>query len=275
MIYQLSAQRRTQGFTLIEVMISTAILGVIFSFLAVVMVSASRELNTTMPESGLAGEMDYAIGRVVDELQDASAMQVTVANDGSWISFAVPINIAASWEGTPEAGPTFSPDWGSRLGWDELLGKPRESSGGFNVIVFQKAGDVDEATIVPGGLNVNMNTEPVGQRDAADVFARGHLLFVYDPNGSYGPPAPVFDGDETSRQITGDWVTQVEGGGDTFGLDVDGAGAAGDPDGHTGDHIFRFDGTRVDVNLWGLRVVRSQRTAFFMNRRASVILTNP
>lgn len=272
----------TRAFTLIEIMVTTAILATVFVFVAMVMQSASTELEVNVPDSALQSEMQQAIQRIVNELEEASISQgiapLEVAADGSWIKFAVPVEVKASWEGDPDAGlaPTYVEKWGARRG------TLQESDGGLNWIVFVQGRDrrtgnlllVDEATVVSGGLNVNNNTEET--KDLNDVFLMGHLLFIYDSDGTYdaiaGDPAKEY-------RLTGDWVAQVAGTApNPLGGDVDGAGVDTDDDGtpdYYDDHIFRRDGNRILVNLWGLHVVRAQRVPILMNRRASVLLTNP
>ncbi len=261
----------TRAFTLIEIMVSTGILATVFVFVAMVMQSASIELEVNVPDSALQSEMQQAIQRIVNELEEASITQgiapLEVAGDGSWIKFAVPVDVD-NWVPGPMS-------FGARRG------RMQESANGLNWIVFEQGRDrrtgglleVDEATVVPGGMNVNINTEET--KDLNDVFSVGHLLFVYDSDGTYDAVA----GDPTKeRRLTGDWVVQ----GDALGGDVDGAGVDTDDDGtpdYYDDPIFRLDETgtrkRVVVNLWGLQVVRARRTPILMNRRASIILTNP
>lgn len=267
----------TRAFTLIEIMVTTAILSTVFMFLAMVMQSASSELEVSMPDAALQGEMQQAIQRIVDELEDASASSpgnLEVAPDGSWIKFRVPVDVD-----------TWVP--GNAISWGARRGRMQESDGGLNWIVFVQGRDrrsgnlllVDEGTVVSGGLNVNINTEET--KDLNDVFIVGHLLFVYDSDGTYNTVA----GDPTKeRRLTGDWVAQAAGPSGPFGGDVDGA-ATDDIDAVPDDildyedPIFRLDTTgtkpRVVVNLWGLCVVRARRVPILMNRRASVVLTNP
>lgn len=262
----------TRAFTLIEIMVTTAILATVFVFVAMVMQSASTELEVNVPDSALQSEMQQAIQRIVNELEEASISQgiapLEVAADGSWIKFAVPVDVD-NWAPGPMS-------FGARRG------RLQESANGLNWIVFVQGRDrrtgnlllVDEATVVSGGLNVNNNTEET--KDLNDVFLMGHLLFIYDSDGTYdaiaGDPAKEY-------RLTGDWVAQVAGTApNPLGGDVDGAGVDTDDDGtpdYYDDHIFRRDGNRILVNLWGLHVVRAQRVPILMNRRASVLLTNP
>ena len=115
-----------RGFTLIEVMITTAILSVIFLFLGITMMSASREHSVSSVEAGLHAGMRQAVLRIFRELEDAKASMVTIAPDGSgsWIKFRVPVNIPG-WEADPTCN-----EWGARLGMRE------SPAGGFNVIAF-------------------------------------------------------------------------------------------------------------------------------------------
>ncbi len=85
----------------------------------------------------------------------------------------------------------------------------------------------------------------------------GHLVFIYDFKGTNQRP----------QQITGDWVAQVTVGTD-FGGDVDGDGNP--------DPLFSYNAATntVDIDLWGLRVIRQQRIPLVVNENTTVVLTN-
>jgi hypothetical protein len=219
------------------------------------LVSTSKELNVSIPAVDLETQVDAAGGRLRAEIEDASAGLVTVAADGSWVSFAVPVGTEASWGAAGDC----QPRWGAKLGTSE-------TTGGLNALVFEESTDpgvspVNESDVIAGGLNINVNTEATP--DTSDSFAVGHLAFVYDPDGSF----PTLSGDEESRAVTGDWVVQVRDSGGAFGGDIDGDEAA--------DPLFALNGTSVGVDLWGLAVVRTEETPLMVNSRSVVALANP
>ena len=245
-----------RGFTLLEMMMVSAILSVVLIGVTMTLKGASDEVAVSIPETDLQTNSQRALRRIVEELTDASASQVAFAADGSWISFRVPVDIEASWTGVGGNPPTYTPEWGGRLGGDERIG-------GLNTIAFREStvpgvSPLNESDVVDGGLNINMNTE--GTLDETDIFAMGHLVFTYDPD-------PLVAGDEKVRQLTGDWVAQVAVGTD-FGGDVDGDGNP--------DPLFAYDDTTktVDIDLWGLRVIRQQRIPLVVNENTTVVLTN-
>ncbi len=244
----------TRGFTLLEVMISVAILAAVMGAVSTLMISSSQELRVNMSAIDLEIQIDRTTNRMRTELEDASASLVTVAADGSWVSFAVPVEIEQSWGdgGDREAR------WGSRLG-------RAEASGGLNALVFTESAvdgvsPVREADVIAGGLNVNVNTETTS--DTADVFTLGNISLVYDPDGSF----PTLNGDEVTRKITGDWVVQVADGG-SFGGDVSGDGEA--------NPLFALDGTAIKTDLWGLTVLRDVSTPIMANSTSLQALRNP
>jgi len=244
-----------RGFTLLEVVVGIAILGAVLAAVTTLMVSSSQELSVNMPAVDLEIQVDRAITRMRSELADASASMVTVAADGSWVSFAVPVMVEQSWGG----GGDRQVRYGSRLG-------RLETSGGLNALVFTEStaagvSPVSESTVVPGGVNINANTETTS--DTSDVFTMGNISIVYDPDGSF----PTLNGDEMTRRLTGDWVAQVDNGTGTLGQDISGDTAA--------NPLFALNGTSVDVDLWGLTVVRKERTPILANGTLSVILKNP
>ncbi len=249
-----------RGFTLLEVMMVTAILSVVLIGVTMTLKGASDEVAVSIPETDLQTNSQRALRRIVEELTDALAgtANVTVAADGSSISFRVPVDIEASWTGVGGNPPTYTREWGARLGG-------AEASGGLNTIAFREStvpgvSPVNESDVVDGGLNINMNAEPLASRDETDIFAMGHLVFTYDPN-------PAAAGDEIVRQLTGDWVAQVAVG-TAFGGDVDGDGNA--------DPLFSYNAANntVDIDLWGLRVIRQQRMPLMVNENTTVVLKN-
>jgi hypothetical protein len=245
---------RGRAFSLVEVVLVTAIMSAILLAVGLVMHSASSGLAVTVPENDLQAKMQRTVQEITEKylLLDASSTQFppTVAADGRWISYAVPVGVDASWG----AGGTFAPRWGARLGASEW-------EGGLNAIVFERDHDVSEAAVVTGGLNINVNTEDAP--DETDVFAVGHLVLVHDPDGSF----PTMTNDERALAITRDWIVQVDDGTGDFGEDIDGDGSR--------DPIFALNGNTVQVNLWGLRVARQQKVPILVNERTSITLTNP
>lgn len=249
-----------RGFSLLEMMMVTAILSVVLIGVTMTLKGASDEVAVSIPETDLQTNSQRALRRLVEELTDALAgtANVTVAADGSSISFRVPVDLEASWTGVGGNDPTYTPEWGGRLGSDERIG-------GLNTIAFREStvpgvSPLNESDIVDGGLNINMNTEPPADADETDSFAMGHLVFTYDPD-------PLVAGDEKVRQLTGDWVAQVAVG-TAFGGDIDGDGNP--------DPLFGYNAATktVDIDLWGLRVIREQRIPLAVNENTTVVLTN-
>jgi len=244
-----------KGFTLMEVMVSVAILAAVGVAVSMLLLSSSQELSVNMPAIDVEIQVDRTMNRMRAELADASASMVTVGADGSWVSFAVPVMVEQSWG----AGGDRQLRYGARLG-------RLEASGGLNALVFTEStasgvSPVSEATVVQGGVNINANTETTS--DTSDVFTMGNISLVYDPDGSF----PTLNGDEVTRLITGDWVAQVDNGSGTLGQDISGDGAA--------NPLFALNGSSVEIDLWGLTVVRSARTPILVNGTSSLALKNP
>ncbi|MHC4501846.1 MAG: PulJ/GspJ family protein [Planctomycetota bacterium] len=250
-----------RGFTLLETMMVTAILSVVLIGVSMTLKGASDEVSVSIPETDLQTNSQRTLRRIVEELTDALAgtANVTVAADGRWIRFRAPVKVWESWTRDDGTAPTYAAEWGARLGG-------AETSGGFNAIAFIQStvpdvSPLNESDVVDGGVNINVNTEQTA--DETDSFAMGHLVLIYDPDASY----PTMSGDETVRQITGDWVAQVAVGTD-FGGDVDGDGNV--------DPLFGYDDTArtVTIDLWGLRVIRQQRMPLVVNENTTVVLRN-
>jgi len=244
-----------KGFTLLEVMVSVSILSAVGAAVSILLLSSSQELSVNMPAIDVEIHVDRTMNRMRAELADASASMVTVAADGSWVSFAVPVMVEQSWG----AGGDRHARYGARLG-------RLETSGGLNALVFTESmasgvSPVSEATVVSGGININTNTETTS--DTSDVFTMGNISLVYDPDGSF----PTLNGDEVTRPLTGDWVAQVDNGSGILGKDVSGDGTA--------NPLFAVNGSSVEIDLWGLTVVRSAKTPIMVNGTSTLALRNP
>ena len=240
---------KNKGFTILELMIVIAVFGVIsFAVMAVTRIT-SKELAVTIPESDIQTNAQRAVQRLKETLVEASTSQVTIGPGGKWVRFVVPVDPLA--KGGDPLKPDYSISWGART-MDGTTEKP----GGVVAFDFQMVENVDEATLK---LNVNRNTELV--RDTKDVFARGYLVYVYDPDASF----PVMSGDERIKHVTGPWVVQVSSGG-TYGGDVDGDGNP--------DPLFTVSGNTVSLSLWVLQVIRTENMPLLMNLRTNVSMRN-
>lgn len=249
---------RNAGFTLIEMMMVTAIMSVILFAVSVVMNTASTELAVSMPETDLQKNSQRVVMQMAEALAEASAGRLNVAAGTDWVAvtFKVPVDPDAA--GGDPLNDDYTVCWGARWG-------DSEAPGGRNAFVWQKTGAVDEATEIPGGLNININTEAAGTdatRDMTDVFHLGRLVFIYDPDASF---PPTLNGDETVHRLTGDWVVQTGDAG-SFGGDIDGDENA--------DPLFVVSGGTVEINVWGLHVIKHEKTAVLVNSKTRVKVRN-
>jgi len=246
-----------RGMTLVELLIAVAILSAVMLSVGSVLMSTAGELSVSMADTDLRTKMNLASEKIVDELSDASLVQTTVAADGHWVSYAVPVQLDLSYTG---ASPDFQQRYGARAGANETVG-------GLNAIVFQESANpavspISEATAVPGGININANTEAAD--DFTDTYRVGRLVHVYDPNGTF----PNSNNQQVFRAITGEIICQASAtGGTGLGSDIDGDG--------NNDPIFQLNNNSVIVNLWALRLVRSENTPLLVNDRVTVQIGNP
>jgi len=118
-VKQLTAvDRRSKGFTLVEVVVSFAIITAIFGMLARVTLATSGSTDYLVVDASARREMQRAFERLQDELHRSAPTVVVVATDGAGqdvltLQVAGAWNGAASWGAIDDSG-VWRDDWSTR-----------------------------------------------------------------------------------------------------------------------------------------------------------------
>lgn len=213
-----------KGFTLVELMMATAVMGIILGSIALSLKQGNDQMLYELPRSGIEMSMGIAFDRVERVLR--SARITAVAADGSSVDFQVPVDHDA--DGDVIDG-NFNCEWGVvksvGQGGTQMLGAT-------GTILFVRR--ADGAVLSEPALNTNININTEAARDENDVFDLGGLVFTCDDDG---------DGAADWRnRLAGGFILQPSGTGtENWGKDVDGDGTA--------DPIFRRVGDYLEVVL--------------------------
>ncbi len=233
------------GFTLIEVMMVTAILAIVLGGTTAYLVSMSDSISSEMSQSVLEINGTRTLSTLVDRLADGFVSSPTPGAGSDLASSFIQIKQPADWMGGGdltneiEAGNIFGvrAPWGDESGYVEYR--------------FVAHPDAARATVSEVTLDYDIN----GDGDKDTVFVRG--LLVREWNGT--SRAPV------ARNLLWD-VLQVETSPGNYGGDIDGDG--------TDDPIFHMaaGSKRLTMSVW--LYGRDGRRHIIHNARTSVALRN-
>ncbi|MHC5055695.1 MAG: prepilin-type N-terminal cleavage/methylation domain-containing protein [Planctomycetota bacterium] len=173
---------RRRAFTMIEVMVVVAILGIVMGMTVIALNSASAETSMSTTEGALQNSTNQFMERLLADLRSASRASIAIDSDGAGISFQVPVDATGPY-GVPDGLTDFHPDgkpvYGATFG---RRGTPdlNPDDGVWDPVIAyrfrQNEGDVlDEPAL---GIDVN------GDLDETDSFRRGRITRAApDSNG--------------------------------------------------------------------------------------------
>ena len=230
----------SRAFTLLEMMIVVAILGIVMGMVTTALNSASVETATSTTEGALQNTTNQFLLRFMSELRNASKTGKTANSGvriditGSEIRFQVPVDVDV--DGVVDLDTDGNAVFGATLGRNHVAGFDivynflPEQVGGVDVVL-------DESTL---GVDVN------GDGDEADSFKRGYFTRVMN------------DGVELQRKTSDRWFLFGDGNNDT----VD-------------DPIFTsLGGDAVQIDVLAAIVMERQKVAIRSRVTTSVVMFN-
>jgi prepilin-type N-terminal cleavage/methylation domain-containing protein len=172
-----------RAFTMLEVMIVVAILGIVMGMTVIALNSASAETTMSTTEGALQNSTNQFVVRLVTELRGASRATVTVDTDGAGISFRVPVDWDDDGDVVDDDG---DPEYGATLG--------KVHTAGVDIVYRFLPNDGD--VLNEAELGVDIDGDPPG--DAG----RGTETFF---RGRFTRAAPDDDGVTSARATSDRW----------------------------------------------------------------------
>ena len=243
--------KRNAAFTLVEMMIATAILSVIIFATMVTMTKMSDQIlyyNQAMTSQQNASR---TLELVAESMRSAQMVALN-ANGDSSVTFQVPVDADGDLDFIDD---TLNVEWGARRDDLDMTEKPAELLGASTMIQFTVTGTFNEAT---RGVDLN------GDNDTVDVFDVGTLTKRV-PGGT------------TTAYVTGSDKTKTNGVVVNSGTNVPATvytavnvallrdvirvqgQTAGDVDGDgDNDPIFNQSGAQLQINVFVARVEEAE-----------------
>ena len=227
-----------RAFTMVEMMVVVAILGIVLGMTVIALNSASAETTMSTTEGALQNSTNQFVERLLTDLRGASRASVTVDSDGAGISFRVPVDTDS--DGSVDLDANGDPVYGATFG--------RTHTAGVD-IVYQflpnQVGGSDEE-LDEGALGIDVN----GDGDEADSFQRGRFTRA----------APDGTGTTTARATSDRW----------FLLEV-----VDDPALPPPEPMFERTGAAITIRLMAADVMERTETAIRSQVTTSVRPYNP
>jgi len=162
---------RQQGFTLVEVIVVTLILGIMASFLALVVIQPFRAADDITQRARLTDQLDLVMNQIQREVRTAVPNSVRVDSSDNAVEF-VPTETGGRYRRLPAPG-----------GSSNKLDRAKTSD------TFDVLGRVpDFSEIVTGSAGIGCADTPDPNEDCINIFNTGQTNFdIYDSDNSGNP----------------------------------------------------------------------------------------